>query len=254
MDIVRRASALALADFRPGAPTSAATTFKAGDSPVTDADRRVDAYLKTHLAALDRAAGWLSEETADTPERLTCARVFIVDPIDGTRAFMSGDPRWGVSVALVEDGRPVMGVLHMPALDAMYLAERGAGALLNGAPMRVSGRSALAGARIAGPGGLVKSLARLEPALRIEPRIPSLAYRLTRVADGGLDAAVASDKAYDWDIAAADLLIHEAGGQLTGLDGRPPLYNQVDTRHPPLCAAPRSLGAELLAAMRRATV
>jgi myo-inositol-1(or 4)-monophosphatase len=116
IDAAREAGAIALTYFRPGERTSARIDYKAGGSPVTEADFAVDAFLRARLGAAFPGAGWLSEETEDDPRRLACSNILIVDPIDGTRGFLAGDPRWAVSIALVVAGRPVAGVVHAPAL------------------------------------------------------------------------------------------------------------------------------------------
>ena len=141
----REAGALALRYFRPGARTSAQVESKIGGSPVTDADLAADALMKRRLREALPEAGWLSEETADDFERLSRRSLIVVDPIDGTRAFVIGDPHWAVSAALVIDGRPIAGVVHAPALDETYAAARGAGATLNGA--QAQRRRRLASAR-----------------------------------------------------------------------------------------------------------
>jgi myo-inositol-1(or 4)-monophosphatase len=250
-DAAREAGDVALAWFRPGERTSASVADKEGGSPVTEADHAVDAFLKARLGALLPEAGWLSEETADTDERLARRRVFIVDPIDGTRAFMHGDTRWGVSIALVEAGEPVLGVLHMPARGDIYAAARGGGARRNDAPIRVSSRANLDDALVAGPRSTLDAMARDGLRIRVEPRIPSLAYRLARVAEGSLDVGVASTNACDWDIAAADLILHEAGGRLTDIQGSRPRYNRRSTRHGLLGASPAWLNAAVTSALRR---
>lgn len=242
---------LALRYFNQGGQTSASIDYKDGGSPVSEADLAVDELLKARLMPLVAEAGWLSEETADNPERLSRAQAFIVDPIDGTRAFIKGDPRWGVSVALVEDGRPVRAVLHMPALKETYVAVAGLGAEMNGDAIRASSRPALKGARFAGPVKAMEGLDRQGYAVEREPRVPSLAYRLAMVASGALDAAVASTNAWDWDIAAAHLLISEAGGRLTDLDMSEPVYNAAQPRHNALTAAAPQLHDELVAAIRK---
>lgn len=242
---------LALRYFKEGANTSASIDYKDGGSPVSEADLAVDALLKARLTPLVQGSGWLSEETADNPERLSRTQVFIVDPIDGTRAFIKGDPRWGVSLALVENGRPVRAVLHMPALRETYVAIAGEGAELNGAPLRASPRPDLKGARFAGPVKAMEALDQQGYAVEREPRVPSLAYRLAMVASGALEAAVASTNAWDWDIAAAHLLIAEAGGRLTDLDMTEPVYNATQPRHNALTAAAPQLHDELVAAIRK---
>lgn len=245
------AGELTLGYFREGYQTAARVEYKDGGSPVSEADLAADRLLLQRLAPLEPSAGWLSEETADNAERLQRRRVFVVDPIDGTRAFIKGDNRWGISMALVEDGRPVIGIVHMPALRETYAAIRGGGAKLNGVPISVSARPHLKGARFAGPVKAMEGLEEQGFAIVREPRVPSLAYRLARIASGDLDAAVASTSAWDWDIAAADLLIREAGGQLTDLDLREPAYNAPEPRHKALTAAAPQLHADLVEAMRK---
>ena len=250
--LAREAGDIARAYFRRGERTTAAVEHKEGGSPVTEADRRVDDFLRARLPLLEADAGWLSEETIDDRERLSRRRVFVVDPIDGTRAFMAGDPRWGVCIALVEAGRPVVGVVHMPALEATYVAAVGRGALLNGAPMAVAVRQAIDNALIAGPPSILRALAADGLPFQTEPRIPSLAYRLVRVAEGTLDIGIASTNACDWDIAAADIIIEESGGKLLDTEGRSPVYNRSETRHGVLCAAPARLQPDISRALRRA--
>lgn len=246
------AGALALDFFRSGEKTLARIDWKGGGSPVCEADFAVDNFLRERLARILPEAGWLSEETADNPARMERPAVFIVDPIDGTRAFISGDPRWAVSAALVEDGRPAVAVLHMPAAGLTFEARRGEGATLNGKLIKASGRRSLAGARIAGPPRLMDNMAKAGIDFAREPKIPSLAYRLARVAAGEIDAGIASTDAWDWDIAAADLIVREAGGLLTDLDDREPAYNRANPRHGILGAAPAPLHGELIAALRDA--
>jgi myo-inositol-1(or 4)-monophosphatase len=251
-EAARTAGEMALDFFRPGERTSAAVESKEGGSPVTEADRLVDRFLKERLTRLAPEAGWLSEETLDTPERLSRRCIFVVDPIDGTRAFMAGDRRWAVSIALVADGRPEFGIVHLPALAETFIAARDRGAWRNDVPIAVSSRPSLVGAHIAGPKSLLGDLERAGLAFVREPRIPSLAYRLVQVACGALDAGLASTDACDWDIAAADLIVREAGGLLSDLAGRAVIYNGPDPRHGVLLAAPRRLHGDFVAATRRA--
>lgn len=244
---------LALGFFNHGKETSAGVQYKHGGSPVTEADHLVDAYLKTRLEMMLPEAGWLSEESADTKERLTRRHVLIVDPIDGTRGFAAGDPRWAISIALVTDGRPVLGLLHAPALNETYLAVLGQGATLNGKKIRVSDAKVLdSSSRLAAPPHVAEDLRRAGLAFDLAMRIPSLAVRLVYVASGVLDAGIAGENSHDWDIAAADLILHEAGGVLAGLDGVPPVYNSNNTRHGLLTAAPAQIHTQLNAAARRA--
>jgi myo-inositol-1(or 4)-monophosphatase len=246
----QRAGEIALGYFRPGAHTSARVKSKAGGSPVTEADHAVDRMLMRDLRALDDTAGWLSEETADTPERLDKSRVFIVDPIDGTRGFVAGDTRWGVSIALVIDGLPRIGVLHLPALGLTFSALEGGGAWLGDAPVRVSDAPSLAGARVAGQIPLIQRLARTYPDISPQPKVPSLAYRIAMVANGDIEIGLASTNAHDWDIAASDLIVHEAGGFLINARGQRPLYNQLSSTHGVLAAAPERFRKEMTARLQ----
>jgi myo-inositol-1(or 4)-monophosphatase len=254
-DAARRAGEIALRDFRLGESTSAQVHAKHGGSPVTAADLAVDRFLSERLRAAFPDAGWLSEETADDSLRLDKASLLVVDPIDGTRAFLAGDPRWTVSIALVLDGRPIAGVVHAPALGETYAAARGCGASLNGAPIHASRRADLARALVGGPKPMMAGLAQ---AAGIEfaaaPRIPSLALRLARVASGALDIALASAHSHDWDIAGADMILSEAGALLTDAHGQMLRYNEQGTRRGALLACGASLAPALIAAARLARV
>jgi myo-inositol-1(or 4)-monophosphatase len=242
-----RGGALALAHFRPGQTTSARIWSKAGGSPVTEADIAVDTYLKETCAAALPEAAWLSEETVDDTARLGRRLVWVVDPIDGTRAFMAGNPDWCVCVGLLIDAVPALGVVHAPALGLTYTAVAGAGAQRNGARLSASRAAALAGARIAGPTPMLDLIAP-PTGIAPQPKVPSLALRLARVADGQIDGGLVSPDARDWDLAAADVVLSEAGGRVTTLDGAPLTYNRENPAHPTLVAAAGALHAPLLAA------
>ena len=244
----RRGGATALAYFRLGRPTSASVAYKAGDSPVTAADLAADKALAELLRPAFPEAGWLSEESEDGAERLGKTQLLIVDPIDGTRAFMRGDPCWTVAVALIERGAPVAGVVYAPALEETFAASRGGGASLNGAPIRAARLASLDGATVAGPRGLVSALAAnagFRPAPG--PRTPSLAYRLASVAAGRIAIGAAGAEAHDWDIAAADVILRESDAALRE-NGAEVRYNQPRTRHDRLLAAPLEWLARLTAA------
>ena len=225
---------------------------KSGDSIVSDADLAIDAFLHERLAGFAPELGWLSEETVDAPERLGRESLWVVDPIDGTRAFLAGDPDWAVSAALVARGRPIAAVLYAPITDELFVASAGRGATRNGARIEVSAASSLAGARLAGPRPMLDQLAAADNRFERVPRIRSLALRFARVAAGEIDAALASARSNDWDLAAADLLVHEAGGALTGFDGSPPRYNRPEPVHGPLVAAGHALHPDLLDVIARA--
>ena len=154
---------------------------KTDGSPVTNADLACDALLKRELMAARPDYGWLSEETADTADRLRARRVFIVDPIDGTTAYIKGRPWFAVSLAVVEDGRPVAGVVFAPELDELYAAEAGGGARLNDAPIRAADCGEIAGCSVVGDPGQFP--AEAWPAISVTRR-NALAYRLALVAAG----------------------------------------------------------------------
>ncbi|MFL5192807.1 MAG: inositol monophosphatase family protein [Microvirga sp.] len=249
-DAARRAGDLALAYFRAGAQTAAKLWYKGHSSPVTEADIALDVFLKEHLSALFPQAGWLSEETADDPARLEQSYVWIVDPIDGTRAFASGHPDWAISIALVRDARPVLGILYAPIHDRLYEARIGEGAWCNGERLQVSEAEDVPHARVAGPKSLVDQLERhMGPVERL-PKVPSLALRLARVAEGSIDIGLVSANAQDWDIAAADLILQEAGACLTGLDGSTPIYNKPYPSHDEMIAVASRLHPRAIGAMR----
>lgn len=237
---------LALSFFR----KSPKRWHKSGGSPVTEADMAVDTLLRTTLLAERPQYGWLSEETVDDPARLEREATFVVDPIDGTRGFIDGDERWCVSLATVRGGRPYAAVLYAPARNEFYTAALGKGAWLGEAKLFASHKAALGGARTAGPRGWLKSAALQGSGARVQSHVPSLAYRFACVASGSFDAAFASPGSHDWDLAACDLLVHEAGGRLTDLDGRVPAYNRSHPRHGVLAAANAKLQPELLARLK----
>ena len=243
---VREAGALALGKF--GSPVK--NWIKGKNSPVCEADIEADLLLRDRLMRGVPGYGWLSEESADDPTRLHARRVWVVDPIDGTRGFIAGRPDWAISAALVEDGRPVAGALFAPVTDELFLAVAGQGATRNGKPIQASSGARLAGARFAGPPRRLEHLAALEPAIETVPKIFSLALRIAGVASGALDAALAGPNSHDWDLAAADLLVHEAGGALTSIEGRVPIYNQSVPVHGALIAAGCARHAALLALVR----
>ena len=257
-EAVREAAGLAKPFFREGAQTKAKVWSKAGGSPVTEADVAVDTFLKVRLSAIAPRAAWLSEETSDDLVRIDSELVWIVDPIDGTRAFLSGHPDWSIAVALLSAGEPVLGMVYAPVTGALYEASAGAGTTRNGAPIRVSRATSLEGIRMNGPKPLcerlVRGAARLGPApamTRLE-RVPSLALRVARVAEGAIDLGLISKDSRDWDLAAADLILNEAGGVVCDLDGQPARYNRADPKHGELIAAPVSLRDPTLAALKAA--
>ena len=214
---------------------------KPDGTPVTAADLAVDKLLKDRLLAARPDYGWLSEETADDPARLAKPRLFIVDPIDGTRAYMRGKPWWVVSIAVVEDGRPIFGALCAPDRQETYRAEVGQGATLNGRSIRASSIDALDGCRMLGDEKMFAHPAWKTPwpPMAIESR-NAIAYRIALIASDQADAAVALSAKQEWDVAAADLIAREAGAMVSDHKGRPFAYNTPKAKVPSLiCAAPR---------------
>lgn len=200
-----------------------------GAGPVTEADLAVNTMLETRLGDARPDYGWLSEETEDDPRRLSCERVFIVDPIDGTRSFADGSRTWAHALAVAVDGVVVAGVVYLPMRDLMYTAALGQGAFLNGAPLVPSTRTGLAGAQVLAtrpnmearhwPGGV--------PAIKRAHR-PSLAYRMALVAQGRYDAMLTLRNAWEWDIAAGDIILREAGVVSSDKTGQALRFNNPD--------------------------
>ncbi len=241
---LREAGPIALRTFR----ADVKSWTKNGNSPVSEADIAVDNFLRKRLRR--DGFGWLSEESQDDRERLNAARLFIVDPIDGTRSYLAGLADWSIVAAVVERGRPVAAAVYVPVDDALYLAAAGSGATRNGETILASEGKSLAQARVAGPKKFLDRLSAIDPATIHEPKIHSLALRMTRVAEGRIDAAFASIHAYDWDLAAADLLVHEAGGVMTNLAGELLVYNLHDPVHGAVLAAGRARHAAMLDLVR----
>ena len=222
---VREASDLALSYF--SKQGSFNVWNKDEGSPVSEADHAVDALLNERLRQARPDYGWLSEETEDTEERLTTARQWLVDPIDGTRAFIKGVPHFTVCGALVEDGKPRMAVVANPATQEFFTAISGAGAQLNGDPIRVSQTAQLEGARMLGPKAMYGHVAWKEPWPDMTIDNPnSIAYRLCLVAAGMRDGCVRLNGCHEWDVAAAHLIVEEAGGVVTTHNLQSLTYNK----------------------------
>ncbi|MGG7516429.1 3'(2'),5'-bisphosphate nucleotidase CysQ [Allorhizobium undicola] len=247
-DAARAAGAVALAHF---GKDPEVWWKNGGHSPVSAADYAANRLLEERLRAARPAYGWLSEETDDDESRLHCSTVFVIDPIDGTRAFISGLETWCVCVAVVHEGRPVAAALVAPALNETYLATADGPATLNGAPINAALPGESQAIRVAAPADLVKAFG---PALRNRltrvSHIPSLAYRLALVAAGRIDATLVLKNAHDWDLAAADLILQRAGGRLVDSQGHDLLYNRQDVRHGFLLAGAAPLLPALLDGFR----
>jgi myo-inositol-1(or 4)-monophosphatase len=237
----------AIARARVGRP-GAIVEKPGGHGPVSEVDLEIDRLLRTRLLAARPGYGWLSEETEDAPERLGAERVFIVDPIDGTRAFLAGEPTFSHSLAVAEAGRVVAGVVHLPMLERTYAAAAGRGAMLNGRRIAVSARSALEGARV------LATRSQLDPALWPGgfPSVrrvfrTSVAFRLCMAAAGEGDVALSFRDTWEWDVAAGDLIAREAGAVVTDGAGRPIVYNRPQPKVGGIVVAGPALHAELMA-------
>lgn len=229
----RQAGDLALGYFGQGLET----WYKGNKSPVSEADLAVDRFLADRLLSARPDYGWLSEETADDKIRLSRKRVFIVDPIDGTRAFLAGGDEWTIALAVVEDSRPVAGCVFCPRREEMFLARTGGGAWLNGEKIFVSEHGRIEGARLTGTHSIISNVDVAAAGFEKAEIFRSLAYRLAMVAAGRIDVGTARGGPSDWDLAAADLLVQEAGGQVTDVAGQGLFYNRNRTGHPALIAA-----------------
>lgn len=217
-----------------------------GSSPVSAADFASNDRLREILLQARPNYGWLSEETDDDPDRLSRETVFVIDPIDGTRAFINGEKTWCVSVAVVHRGRPVAGVLVAPALQEEFCASAHGVALKNGHPIQVSSERDSEFV-LAADEALVKKFDRpFRERVRRIRHVPSLAYRLAMAADGRIDGTVVKRNSHDWDLAAADLILERAGGRLADLENRLLSYNRRTVNHDVLVAGAEHAVSSLL--------
>lgn len=218
-----------------------------GQGPVTEADLAIDAMLKERLLAARPDYGWLSEETEDDTARLSKRDVFIIDPIDGTRAFIEGSKNFSHALAVVRHGVVTAAVVHLPLLGDTFAATLGGGATLNGAPIKVGPRQELAGAQtlVAKP-VLAPSLwpGGVPP---VERRFrSSLAYRLCLIADGSFDAMITLRDAWEWDIAAGTLIALEAGALVSDRENETLMFNNPTPKLPGVLVANEGLHAGLM--------
>jgi myo-inositol-1(or 4)-monophosphatase len=218
---VREAGALGLALAKSGVKYWA----KSDGSTVTEADLQIDVFLKQRLHGARPDYGWLSEETPDTLQRLSCQRLWILDPIDGTNSFVNGTDGWCVGVALIENGRPILSALYRPQVEEFYWAKASEGAFCNDEKLVPRDGSEIEGASVLGTGKAIKFLNGLGAIGGHSPQIPLL-LRLAFVASGKADIALSIGNKNDWDLAAGDLLMQESGAKLTDYDGKPMIYNR----------------------------
>jgi myo-inositol-1(or 4)-monophosphatase len=212
------------------------TWTKENSSPVSEADIVLDKFLFSALTTARPDYGWLSEETADDLKRLEHKRIFIVDPIDGTRGFIKGEDSWTVSLAVVENGVPVAGVVFAPARDEMYCAYSGGGATLNGKPIARRTPPDRMAPLIPAPGAVHQELQAAGLEYTRGPAYTSLAYRLVQVATGRLDATVVRRGAQDWDIAGAAIVLAETGVAFEDACMGAMQFNRAEIRHGALAA------------------
>ena len=201
---------------------------KSDDNPVTSADLAADTELRKRFARRFPNDGWLSEETVDSRERLNRERVWVVDPLDGTKEFVKGFPEFAISIALVEGREPRIAAVYNPARKDLFTAEKGRGAFRNGSTMRISSRGSLAGCRILASRSEFsqQTLAPLEEWGGHVEAVGSIAFRLALLAAGDADVAISLRPKNEWDICAGGLLVTEAGGKITDLKGTGFSFNQ----------------------------
>jgi myo-inositol-1(or 4)-monophosphatase len=245
IEAVREAGALARVFFE----GSFKSWDKYPDDPVSEADVAIDKLLHQRLYESRPGYGWLSEESAEHAS--DAARVWVVDPIDGTRAFIQRKPEFTVCAALLEEGRPVAAAVFNPATGEMYDAVAGGGARLNDQAIRASARPNLAGAR------LLASQRTFERNRWIEQTpgasfkyMNSIAYRMVKVASGEFEAAISMTPKSDWDIAAAHLVLEEAGARCTTISGLALDYTILGNRHPSVLAAAPGVHDQLVGMLR----
>ncbi len=218
-----------------------------GAGPVTEADLAVNAMLEQHLPTARPDYGWLSEETEDTPDRLSRDRVFVIDPIDGTRSFAEGARTWAHSLAIAEKGEVTAAVIYLPLRDLLYAAAKGQGATLNGEPIRIATTATLDDSELlAAKPNLAPHHWRLgQPPAFTRAYRPSLAYRMALVAQGRFDGMLTLRPSWEWDIAAGDLIVREAGGICSDRAGQPLRFNNAHPRLNGVIAAGKPLHDQL---------
>ncbi|MBL0848594.1 MAG: 3'(2'),5'-bisphosphate nucleotidase CysQ [Candidatus Liberibacter ctenarytainae] len=212
---------------------------KGGDSPVSSADIAVNDYLESFLRPLRPSYGWLSEENDDDLHRLNCETIFVVDPIDGTRAFIAGKKEWCISVAVVHRGRPVVGVIYASSVDKEFIVSIGMKSTCNGKQISVSSPASGDCLMVMASDALLKGL-ESDVLIEKNPCVSSLCLRLVMVAIGKIDVVLVQRNANDWDLAAADLLLECAGGALVNVNGQSLIYNRSQVNHDILFASSKA--------------
>ncbi|MDE0591064.1 3'(2'),5'-bisphosphate nucleotidase CysQ [Halocynthiibacter sp. C4] len=219
-----------------------------GAGPVTEADIAIDKMLNNELLRSRPDYGWLSEEIADSPDRLSKQRVFIVDPIDGTRAFINGSPTFSHSLAVADDGVVTAAVVYLPMLGRLYSATIGDYAKLNGEPIRASSRTEIDGATALCAKSNFSPERWIGAAPNFEQHIrSSLAYRLSLIAQGRFDVMLTLRDTWEWDVAAGSLIAERAGSTVTDMKGNAPIFNNPTAKLDGMIAAPSQIHREIVA-------
>ena len=210
---------------------------KSKNNPVTSADLEANRTIQRIVREKFPGDGWLSEEDVDGSHRLHCSRVWVIDPIDGTKEFIEGVPQFAVSIGFVVDGRPKVAVVYNPAKERFYRAAAGQGASLNGQAIHVTARQEIRGAKLL--------VSRSEPKRKFQvfvdlcevKPVGSIAYRLAKVAGGDGDGTLTFRSIHEWDICAGVLMVEEAGGTVVDGSGKPLTFNREEIRHRGVIAA-----------------
>ena len=223
-----------------------------GQGPVTEADLEINRMLKAELLAARPDFGWLSEESEDGAARLEREHVFIIDPIDGTRAFINSETSFSHSLAIAKNGVVVAAVVEVPMKDQRFSAMLDGGAACNGSVLIVSEQAEMAGARVLSRRPDFKPEHWLAPHGMHHHFRPSLAYRLCLVANGRYDAMLTLRPAWEWDVAAGDLIVREAGGQVSTSNGGPTRYNNPLPKVSGMVAGPKKLADQIIASLQPA--
>jgi myo-inositol-1(or 4)-monophosphatase len=241
VNAAREAGVVVMKAFR----TEQAVTHKSPDQPLTQADLAADALLRERLLSARPGYGWLSEETADTVARLQCERVWVVDPIDGTRSFIAGRAEFAISIGLAVAGESMLGVVYNPATAELFTALAGSGAHKEGGRLRLratAARAVIAASRSEIARGEFDSFAERYDLMPTG----STAYKLGKVAEGRVDAFLSRGPKSEWDLCAGDLIVREAGGVVTDLSGAKLQYNREVPHIRGVLAAPETLHAAIL--------
>jgi myo-inositol-1(or 4)-monophosphatase len=248
---IQAALEAAVEAIRPFVPGAVAADQKSGGrGPVTLADTAADRVL--HEKLLREGEGWLSEESADDLSRLSIGRVWVVDPLDGTKEFVEGIPEWSISVGLVENGRPIAGGICNPATNEIFLGSKETGITLNGRAVAVSDRTELAGATVLASRSEIRR-GEWKPfdgdGLQITP-VGSVAYKFAMVAAGLADATWTLCPKNEWDVAAGVALVEAGGGIVRTIEDQPVMFNRKSTLYPGLIACGTALYPEIRSHLR----